>query len=108
VVPQGRDDYRRSIHEPHTLELTRSIQILCAVCPRRGSCAVLPFGGHRAAFAPQEAAEKVILRSAAPEGAIDFAAIMASLKRCHNTNREFFSRVRGKAHCVPIKCDLSG
>jgi hypothetical protein len=36
-------------------------------------------------------AEKLILQGAAPEGAIDFAAVMASLKRCPDTNRPFFS-----------------
>jgi len=39
----------------------------------------------------EEAAEKVILRSAAPEGATDFAAVTASLKRCPDTNLAFFS-----------------
>jgi hypothetical protein len=38
-----------------------------------------------------EAAEQVILRAAAPEGATDCAAVTASLKRCPDTNRAFFS-----------------
>jgi hypothetical protein len=41
----------------------------------------------------EEAAEKVILRSAAPDGAIDSAAATASLKRYPDTNPAFFSRL---------------
>jgi hypothetical protein len=57
---------------------------------RKGKVYFYSRGARQTSSVAEQAAEKVGIRFPAPEGASDFEEVTASLRRCPDTNPEFF------------------